>query len=895
VGQGPQRAAASSRDRVIPFGKYLLLDRIAVGGMAEVYTAKSFGVEGFEKIIAIKRILPTMAEDEDFIRMFIDEAKIAGQLSHANIVPIYELGKIGDSHYIAMEYVWGKDLLQVMNRFRRMRRHMPPSMAAWIASKMCEALDYAHRKCDRNGQPLNIIHRDVSPQNVLISYEGQVKVIDFGIAKAAARTTKTQAGVLKGKFGYMSPEQVRGAPIDHRSDIFAVGTCLHEMLTGERLFVGESDFSTLEKVRNAEVVPPSTVVPDVPKELEQIVLKALARDVKDRWQSAGDMHEALQMFIAKEKPPFGTSKLAAWMRSAFAAEIAKEKARLDAFAKIGKPASVPPPPPSPASKPERPKLPPPPPPRMDAPRGPDLEHDDEEELDEIRGEATVISSSPFEDMLERGGTEGDDLEDLQGAPTQIFFSAEELEEGKPAEPAAVAAPQPSGAAMGGAPSVVVEHGAPAPHPASMPQNDVRDHGGGSFPAATASPIFSAPTPAGAPAFAAPPGGTAVPPNAAEVGAQQRSSGQETLELRALDVNKGRKGLVIAIGAGGALALAAIAALAFLAFGKGSGGTLEIRTFPAVPATVLLDGTDRGQAPLRLEHVPAGDHLVELRINGATVASQTVEVREGSVAMVQLVVSTPTAAVAATGAVPAVGAQPPATATATGVVAPTAVLSPPAPGSLVAAANAPVPAGNTGVVTAPPLPSTAAAASPIAASPSPPVAPPSAGATTAAPVPAAPPVAAPSAGAATAAPVPAAPPATTSAPRPAGSSAPSTSTSGRAIATAGSSSAPATAPAPAGPRRLTPEEAERLTSGGAPGGGGTARPSTRGGRGYLMIQTLPWARVFIDGRDTGQNTPVRQMPVPAGTHRIGLRTNDGRMHELTVDVPPGETVRIVRQL
>lgn len=338
--------------RVIPFGKYLLLDRIAVGGMAEVYTAKSFGIEGFEKIIAIKRILPTMAEDRDFITMFIDEAKIAGHLTHANIVPIYELGKIGESHYIAMEYVWGKDLLQIMNRFRRMRRHMPPVMAAWIASKMLEGLDYAHRKRDRHGRPMGIIHRDVSPQNCLISYEGQVKLIDFGIAKAASRNTKTQAGVLKGKFGYMSPEQVRGNAIDHRSDIFAASTCLHEMLTGERLFVGESDFSTLEKVRNAEVVPPSVTVPDMPAELEAILMKGLARDPDDRWSTAGEMQEALQRFIALQRPPFGTSKLNTWMRTAFAPEIAKEKARLDSFSKIGHPAAS-------AAAPSQPRVPPP--------------------------------------------------------------------------------------------------------------------------------------------------------------------------------------------------------------------------------------------------------------------------------------------------------------------------------------------------------------------------------------------------------------------------------------------------------------------------------------------------------------------------------------------------------
>ncbi len=413
-GKNPQ-----SPPRVIPFGKYLLLDRIAVGGMAEVYTAKSFGIEGFEKIIAIKRILPTMAEDNDFITMFIDEAKIAGHLTHANIVPIYELGKIGESHYIAMEYVWGKDLLQIMNRFRRMRRHMPPVMSAWIASKMLEGLDYAHRKRDRHGRPMGIIHRDVSPQNCLVSYEGQIKLIDFGIAKAASRNTKTQAGVLKGKFGYMSPEQVRGNPVDHRSDIFAVSTCLHEMLTGERLFVGESDFSTLEKVRNADVVPPSNVLAEMPPELEEILMKGLARDPDERWQTAGEMQEALQRFIALSRPPFGTSKLNTWMRTAFAPEIAKEKSRLDSFSKIGHP-GVPaaPQPRVPAlssTSPQNPAA------RRPSPQKvaslddfADMSSIADEDDDDFGGEATMITSSPFDAMQEAN----ESLEEIAEQPTQ---------------------------------------------------------------------------------------------------------------------------------------------------------------------------------------------------------------------------------------------------------------------------------------------------------------------------------------------------------------------------------------------------------------------------------------------------------------------------------------------
>src|SRR3954464_13051858 len=184
----------------IVFGKYLLLERLNVGGMAEVFVAKAFGVEGFERILAIKKILPTMAEDEEFITMFIDEARISAQLNHANVVHIHELGKFEDAYYIAMEYVQGVDLRAIAELYRRERQAMPVPQACFIVSKICEGLDYAHRKKDGRGQPLNIVHRDVSPQNVLISYEGEVKIIDFGIAKAANRSQETQVGILKGKF-----------------------------------------------------------------------------------------------------------------------------------------------------------------------------------------------------------------------------------------------------------------------------------------------------------------------------------------------------------------------------------------------------------------------------------------------------------------------------------------------------------------------------------------------------------------------------------------------------------------------------------------------------------------------------------------------------------------------
>ena len=316
------------------FGKYLLLERVNVGGMAEVFKAKTTGVAGFERILAIKRILPNLVEDDDFIRMFIDEARIAVQLNHANIVQIYELGKQGEHYYIAMEYVPSRDLRGILDRLRASGQLMPISQAAYVTAKVAEGLDYAHRRKDPQGNPMNIIHRDVSPQNVLVGFEGEVKVIDFGIAKAANRASKTQAGVLKGKFGYMSPEQVRGLPIDRRSDIFAVGVLLYEMLTGERLFIGESDFSTLERVRNADVIPPTSFNKKISPQLEQIVLKTLAREVEDRYQWASELAVDLQNFVADNAGSFNARRLSTSMRDMYALEVAQEKKKLEEFLRV---------------------------------------------------------------------------------------------------------------------------------------------------------------------------------------------------------------------------------------------------------------------------------------------------------------------------------------------------------------------------------------------------------------------------------------------------------------------------------------------------------------------------------------------------------------------------------
>ena len=318
-------------ERLVPFGKYYLLERINVGGMAEVFKAKTVGVEGFEKIVAIKRILPSVAEDEEFIKMFIDEAKITSQLSHANLAQTFDLGKINDAFYIAMEYVPGKDLRAVQERLKRRGERVPISVAAYVIGRVCEGLDYAHRKRDIAGRSLNIVHRDVSPQNVIVSFEGEVKLIDFGIAKAANKITSTQAGILKGKFGYMSPEQVRGMPLDQRSDIFAAGVVLYELCTGERLFTGSSDYSVLEKVQLAKITPPSQLVRDIPARLEQVILKALAREPEERYQHAADLSQDLMRFLIESHTRVvSRDDVAAFMKAVFPDDDARERQGGDA-------------------------------------------------------------------------------------------------------------------------------------------------------------------------------------------------------------------------------------------------------------------------------------------------------------------------------------------------------------------------------------------------------------------------------------------------------------------------------------------------------------------------------------------------------------------------------------
>lgn len=313
------------------FGRYILLDRINVGGMAEVFRGKMQGVEGFERLVALKRILPGIASDPDFIEMFVDEAKLAVQLQHANIAQIFDLGKVDDNYYIAMEYVSGIDLRTMWDRARNRNRLLPIAMSCYIMQRACEGLDAAHRKKDQDQRDIGLVHRDVSPQNVLISYEGEVKVIDFGIAKSKSKVSKTQAGILKGKFGYMSPEQVRGVDLDNRSDIFACGAVLYELVVGDRLFLGESDFSTLEKVRNVEMVPPTRLNKNLSPHLERIVMKALAKNREDRYRWASEMAEDLQRYLFSSNQPFARTDMQRYLAQHFKEEMDKEQERLDRY------------------------------------------------------------------------------------------------------------------------------------------------------------------------------------------------------------------------------------------------------------------------------------------------------------------------------------------------------------------------------------------------------------------------------------------------------------------------------------------------------------------------------------------------------------------------------------
>jgi serine/threonine protein kinase len=308
LGTPPPRAKADRKPSAslagdVTYGPYRLLEKVAVGGMAEVFRAKRSGVEGFEKVVAVKRILSHLSDNKEFVDMFIDEAKMVAGLAHPNIVQIFDLGKIEKSYYIAMEYVRGRDLRTILRRGRDRGLRVPLDLTTFVVSRVCSALEYAHRAKDETGRPMMIVHRDISPQNILISFEGDVKLTDFGIAKAATKATITDRGALRGKLLYMSPEQAWGKPIDRRSDIFSLGIVFYEMLTDQKPFLGNSEMSILEMVRECKVAPPSTLNPRIPEKLERVVMKSLERDPEVRYQDGAEMHRDLERVLHERQPP----------------------------------------------------------------------------------------------------------------------------------------------------------------------------------------------------------------------------------------------------------------------------------------------------------------------------------------------------------------------------------------------------------------------------------------------------------------------------------------------------------------------------------------------------------------------------------------------------------------
>jgi eukaryotic-like serine/threonine-protein kinase len=319
------KLAPGSPTEPAPFGKYELLGLIARGGMAEVYRARP--KSNREQILAVKCMRPQLAREARFVDMFIREGKLAILLKHPSIVDTLDVGRTEGRYFIAMDYIGGKDLTQVLRRCQEANQRIPVPHAIYIAARISDGLHHAHNLVSEDGRPLNIVNRDVSPSNVRLSYSGGVKMLDFGIAQALMKFT-SEIGVLKGKFSYMSPEQIRGMPVDARTDIFSAGIILHEMLTTEKLFRGDTEFALMEKVRKAEISPPSKFNRRVPAELDAIVARALARDVADRYQTAEAFAQDLDQLLVGYR--FDPSELRELVRSLFRSDFAKEEEEMRA-------------------------------------------------------------------------------------------------------------------------------------------------------------------------------------------------------------------------------------------------------------------------------------------------------------------------------------------------------------------------------------------------------------------------------------------------------------------------------------------------------------------------------------------------------------------------------------
>jgi tetratricopeptide (TPR) repeat protein len=317
----------------IQFGKYQLLDKIAVGGMAELYRAKVTGDYGFEKQVAIKKILPHLSDEGNLVKAFIDEAKLAALLQHENIVQIYDFGNLNGEYFIAMEYLFGKDLRKLSYKAKAKAVPIDLENTLYVISRICAGLDYSHNLKDLQGKPLNIIHRDINPQNIIITYEGQVKIIDFGIAKAASHNSTTHEGLIKGKLAYMSPEQANGKTIDHRSDIFSSGIILYELLAGQRMFQGET-MHIYTQVRDAVYEPLESLMPDLPARLHEVVQHALAKEPDQRYQSGGEMLADLEECIYQLSFRPNARNFAVCVKDLFKREFAAEENALFANTQV---------------------------------------------------------------------------------------------------------------------------------------------------------------------------------------------------------------------------------------------------------------------------------------------------------------------------------------------------------------------------------------------------------------------------------------------------------------------------------------------------------------------------------------------------------------------------------
>lgn len=302
---------------ITPFGKYTLIGKLGHGGMAEVFLAYVAGPAGFRKLVVIKRLHPHLEDEPGFLDMFLDEARLAARLNHPNVVQTYEVGEVDGSHFIAMEYLEGQGLDRLRQRSIREELRIPVPVVANVIIEALEGLHYAHNLKDFDGTPLGVIHRDISPQNVFITYEGSVKLLDFGIAKAATHVVETRTGIIKGKFAYIAPEQARGGKIDHRADIWSMGVVLWETLARRRLFKGPNDVATLSETLTGKIPSLCELDPDVPEALDSVAKKALSRDISARYQTALEMRDDLRGFLVAEAPKTSHEEVSAFIKKLF--------------------------------------------------------------------------------------------------------------------------------------------------------------------------------------------------------------------------------------------------------------------------------------------------------------------------------------------------------------------------------------------------------------------------------------------------------------------------------------------------------------------------------------------------------------------------------------------------